>query len=155
MQPIVFLDVDGVLNSAAWFDTRGPRPPDRPLFDHNIDPATVTRLNRLCSATNAGIVVSSTWRFGATVAELRLDFQRVGCTAPIIGKTPERGRGPRCDEIALWLVRRVLPLPAFVILDDDADMFVLTPRLVRIDHAVGLTDADVERAIALLQGTAA
>lgn len=40
-----------------------------------------------------------------------------------------------------------------VILDDDADMGVLLPFLVRTDYRVGLTDADAARAAELLEGT--
>lgn len=146
----IFLDVDGVLNSAAWFARRGARPPERPHFDHAVDPGAITRLNRLCQATGAGIVVSSIWRHGASLRQLRADFARVGCDGKVVGKTPDLPGRNRGAEIAAWLETHP-PITAFVILDDDADMGTLGPQLVQTAVATGLTDGDVDRAIVLLR----
>lgn len=148
---IVFLDLDGVLNSQAWYDRRGPHPPDLDYFDYAIDPETVEHLNRLCAATGARIVFSSTWRGDLSVRRIAADFLRVGCTARVIGKTPRLHGETRGTEIAAWLtIYRAGLETDFVILDDDGDMGLLLPRLIQTDRATGLTDADVDRAIAVL-----
>lgn len=148
---VVFLDIDGVLNSATWHREQprsaGPRA--------HFDPAAVARLNRLTDRTGAGIVVSSSWRqFGARYVCDTL--RSVGVTAPLVGMTPILDDGlrimrplPRGHEIQAWLDAAV-PVPVFVILDDEPDMGFLHRRLVLTRHEVGLTDTDVDRAIALL-----
>lgn len=148
---IVFLDLDGVLNSIAWYARRGPHAPEQDYFAYAIDPACMARLNRLCAQTGARIVFSSTWRKGVSLPRLQTAFAGVGCAARIIGKTPELHGETRGTEIAAWLtIHRAGRDTTFVILDDDADMGLLSVRLIQTDRATGLTDADVDRAIALL-----
>jgi hypothetical protein len=149
MSRVVFLDVDGVLNSATWFDQRGPRPPGRPHFDHNIDPVAIRHLNRLTGATGAALVITSTWRKGCSLRQLRADFTRTGCWGHVISKTLDLSPAARGVEIAAWLKTHRW-VTTFVILDDDADMGALSAHLVQTSHETGLTEADVDRAIALL-----
>ncbi len=75
---ILFLDIDGVLNSPEWFGhwppkgetTAGIDVRDLALVaDTYLDPAAVRRLNRL--AAKAEIVISSSWRYGFTVDQIR------------------------------------------------------------------------------------
>ncbi len=75
---IVFLDIDGVLNSPDWFGhwppkdevTAGIDVRDLALVaDMYLDPVAVQRLNRL--AGKAEIVITSSWRRGFTAAEIR------------------------------------------------------------------------------------
>ena len=152
MVAVVFLDIDGVLNSVTWSRTR-PRP-----SSDNFDPSAVARLNRLIEATGAAIVVSSSWRqYGEEWVTKAL--KNAGVLAPIIGCTPILDDGstimralPRGKEIQAWL--DAWPdVETFVILDDEPDMVHLRRRLVRTDQEVGLTDADVDRAIAMLTGS--
>ena len=49
---LIFLDVDGVLNSAEWLETN----------QGEIDPAKVRLLKQMIDATGAKVVLSSTWR---------------------------------------------------------------------------------------------
>ena len=57
MNPVLFLDIDGVLNSReCWDRLRGLR--------HKIDREKVALLNEVVAATDCRIVVSSTWRKG-------------------------------------------------------------------------------------------
>lgn len=148
---VVFLDLDGVLNSDAWFDARELRAVNTTYLTYNIDPVALARLNRLCATTGAYLVFASTWRHGYSLRRLNREFTRAGCTARFIGKTPDLPNAPRGLEIARWLADYHAPICAFVILDDGADMGDLQPRLVQTDHQVGLLDTDVDRAIALLK----
>ena len=73
---------------------------------------------------------------------------------PVIGCTGWAGAtGNRGGEIAEWLAEHP-EVEHFVILDDGDDMDHLLPWLVQTDHATGLLDAHVERAVAMLRGEA-
>lgn len=148
---IVFLDVDGVLNSPDFQIHRYQRGPGR----HPIDPECVAHLNALTSQTQARIVVSSTWRTMGLTA-IRRVLRAHGVVAPIVGCTPslvrrhesglaiatERGR-----EIQAWLDTTRFRVERFVILDDDEDMNDLLPHLVRTDFRAGLAAEDVIRSL--------
>jgi len=108
----------------------------------------VARLNRLTQESGARLVVSSVWRKQGLQA-LRLVFDQQGVVARISGLTPTLDRVPRGREIRAWLDEHP-EVESFVILDDDADMEDLRPWLVQTDPLLGLVDADVERALAVL-----
>jgi hypothetical protein len=151
MSKLLFLDVDGVLNSYGWFERRidilgGGH--DRKT--HDIDPAAVGLLNQLIDRTDALVVISSTWRmFGHHQCASYL--ARRGFFGRVLDVTPQMG-GPRGAEIQWWLDH----CPAhrrpdsFVILDDDSDMVHLSNRLVQTKMETGLTPADVDAAVAML-----
>lgn len=150
---VIFLDIDGVLNSREWFAKRGS-------FDgrelDQIDPDAVARVQRIVDATDARIVVSSTWRLLHSLVDLRGWLQIKGLRGRIIGKTPEGSKHgyERGYEIHEWLTRAGLyprKPSGIVILDDDSDMVHLAPWHVETSFTTGITDADVERAIATLQ----
>lgn len=146
---LLFLDVDGVINSDAWYDQylsageRIPRPP--------IDPVAVARLDQIVRETGAHIVLSTSWRLG--YPELPRWLVERGCSGVFVGVTPDLWPRDRGHEIAMWLnetSRKGVPIRNVCILDDNADMASLTPWLVQTDHRVGLQDHDVDRAVALL-----
>lgn len=98
---VLFLDVDGVLNStnfmrrryeAAEKSGKGHATAHLTEFEYKnqqIDQEAVKILNIITDLTQAEIVVSSTWRRGfETNAEMRGFFKEVGVKAPIVGKTP-------------------------------------------------------------------
>jgi len=153
---ILFLDIDGVLNSTRWSMSRG-------LADYwptsEVDPAAVAVLNEVISRTSAKIVVSSTWRLGHSLDQLRDILVRSGLKdrGTIIGKTPdfsriERHARPTPDgsfkrghEIQAWLsnfdhCRDDAPADVehFAIVDDDEDMAHLDGNLVRTTSDDGL-----------------
>lgn len=156
---VIFLDFDGVLcnpeSISAGYKAR-TAPEQDPYGPH---PDCVAQLNRIIAETGAVVVVSSTWRkcrsrnARTTMAER---LKRWGVKGKVIDVTPElhgdqyayKRRG--C-EIQLWLERYARhPVESFVILDDDNDMGRLSHRLVRTNSVYGLTEADADRAIAIL-----
>jgi len=165
MNPILFLDIDGVLNSVSWSERRV-----RPIAqgwmweaEYNLDPDAVAILNRICSRTRCAVVLSSTWRksHALTMMNRLLSFR--GFKVGLIGATPmiggaNHGRAfvGRGEEIHEWLrMAGVLtPYPItphpIAILDDDSDMEPFMDRLVQTDCEVGLTDDDADRCIELL-----
>jgi hypothetical protein len=141
---VVFLDIDGVLNSADYLYSLRRRP-----GTHKIDPLAVQRLNRITDATGAVIFVSSTWRIMGLKA-IRTLLREHGVTAKIVGVTPDDNR-IRGLQIAQCI--NTHDVDAYVILDDDADMGRLMSRLVQTDFDHGLTDEHAARAIAVLRKT--
>jgi Swiss Army Knife RNA repair-like protein len=148
VQRIVFLDMDGVVNSHVWFEKMQADALSRRPISHMIDPECVARLNRLLDISGADVVISSSWRIVHILGEINAALKEKGFTGRIIGKTPVCGP-VRGAEIQAWLTARVRNAEDIVILDDNSDMAHLTPRLVLTSWGVGLTDDDVDRAIAL------
>lgn len=147
---VLFVDIDGCLNSHAWYD--GFLSDGRPIPRPPLDRAAVARLDRIVRATGAWIVLSTAWRFDERVSGWLVDH---GCSGTVVGRTPDVWPRPRGVAIGSWLnrwARYGVPISKVCILDDDDDMGELTPWLVRTDPLVGLQDGDVERAIALLGG---
>ena len=116
---VIFLDIDGVLNSIESMLV---------LRDSNIDclcPIRIGMVKRLCEEAGAKIVVSSSWRC-PTLYRTKESMQRAGADAllpfiidqtPRIAGTRARTRG---HEIAAWLEKNKPEI--YVILDDDGDM---------------------------------
>jgi hypothetical protein len=153
---IIFLDFDGVLNSEAFCRANGNR-----FLPETLDVAAVARVNTLIARTGAKVVVSSTWRLGYSLDQLRGILARHGFSGEVLGVTPviqdldEDGifvtrKAPRGLEIQRWIDDQPEPPEAFVILDDDADMEHLAGRLVRTLFDTGLGDEHVEAAVELL-----
>ena len=143
---VVFLDIDGTLNSSSFLYGKGERFSSTQA-DEKIDPEAVRRLNEITDRTGASIVVSSAWRVGKRVADLRGLLKRHGVTGQVVGATPVNDR-IRGDQIASWMANR--DVESFVILDDDRDMGDLTWALVKTTHALGLQDEHVAQAIEIL-----
>ena len=163
---LVFLDVDGVLNSAHWWKVRTGVPEEANEADYayySIDPSAVLRLNRLLDESGAICVLSSTWRTIYPLTRMQGYLKNRGFTGRLLGATPnhashemtkdDRGRWTRRgNEIQAWLDMlgpRHQP-ESFVILDDDDDMAHLADRLVKTTFDHGLTDDDVKKALEIL-----
>jgi len=108
---VIFLDIDGVLNTTQYRNA---------VSDFDVmDPANVVILQRVVETTQAVIVISSSWRFGACWEERirRVLSQSGWCNPPIIGRTLE-SPGGRGQEITAWLDEHLAA--DFVVVDDDA-----------------------------------
>jgi len=157
---VVFLDFDGVLNSTAF---QLSLPEEQRGGVMGLDRAAIVRLNRLVQETEAEVVISSTWRHGRTVQQLRTLLQEHGFVGTVRGRTPqwlEKSPGglysaeERGHEIQAWLNKAEdygCFVDSFVILDDDSDMAHLRDRLIKTEFATGLLDEHVDRAIAMLR----
>lgn len=156
-RPILFLDIDGVLNSHAWFSRRPEKPFEN--WANRIDPAAVGLLNQLIDRVpDVQFVLSSSWRLYHELDVVRALLRERGFVGEIIDKTPHllprrmSGPGrPRGEEIALWRESNQHTGP-FVILDDDSDMGDLLPHLVKTRFGRGLTQVHVDRAVKALTG---
>jgi len=159
MNYFLFLDIDGVLNSAEFF--YGPlakqeRKSDRSL-EHMLDPTAVGYLNTIVDATGAKVVISSSWRQVHRPSVIREALKKRGFTGDVIGRTGYRSDGDsgtrRGLEIQDWLdiEENMTDEPRrFVILDDSSDMGPLLPYLVRTTWERGLCIEHVPLAIGIL-----
>lgn len=144
---VIFLDVDGVLNSARWDAKCAITGRDLAMFD----PAAAVRVVGACQETGAAIVLSSTWRFFPDyVAAL------ISAGLPIIGGTPRNDAfGTRAAEIAGWIAADQLEhgngtVLEFVIVDDEPDAGIgFESRFVQTDPHVGLTATDAAKIVGL------
>ena len=147
---IVFLDIDGVLNSKLYDNERTEK-------DGNIDLGRLPYLKRIIDETGAEIVLSTTWREHWSVEpaerdavgeELDATFAAHGLT--ITDKTPMLDK--RADEIKAWLALHP-EVKDFVIVDDIPYGWEdLEKHLVRTNYRIGrgLEEHHVEKAIAIL-----
>jgi hypothetical protein len=135
---VIFLDIDGVLAPIRQWDRYG-----------DLDPACIRVLNDIVARVGADIVVSSTWRYGKTVAELQAILEAQGFAGRVVDVTPTGAPGSgRGDEIAAWLANH--EVGGYVIIDDHGDVGELRTHLVLTQPADGLRPAHVSQVIAML-----
>jgi hypothetical protein len=136
---VVFVDIDGVLAPIRSWNRYG-----------DLDPACIQVLNEIVAHGEADVVVSSTLRYGKTVAELQAMLDAQGFIGCVLDKTPTGAPGAgRGEEIAAWLAEHAVG--GFVIIDDHVDMGELRRHLVQTEPAHGLQPADAPRVIAMLR----
>lgn len=164
MRPILFLDIDGVLNSTAFFIKREGKPWDNRDLDM-LDPVAVAELDRVLTTTDADVVVSSSWRKlhkGTVIWGLLAQKGLTVGSDRFIGKTPDAWDhkdirdsvgDDRGVEIAMWLSEHRPQGCVFAIVDDDGDMWRLRDRWVHTPHAIGLTTETADKLITLLSQT--
>jgi hypothetical protein len=144
---VLFLDIDGVLNSRRTCEAFGS--PLKGGFPHGFDAvnmalfdhAAIGLIRKLCETTGASICLSSSWRIIHTVHECAN-----GLDMPIFDRTPSlnwNGR-TRGDEIAAWLADHP-EVTTYAIVNDDSDMLESQKQyFVQTDFKEGLTWANYE-----------
>jgi Swiss Army Knife RNA repair-like protein len=142
---VIFLDIDGVLNSTA---TPNPR-----KFPYVVDEKLLKHLLFILEQTGAQVVLSSTWRYDPVG---RLAAKHAGI--PFVDVTPDMPGAPRCGEIEAWLDAHP-DVERHVVIDDDNDCLDelplfqpfasegLTAEIARgvIDYLNGKTETDIRR----------
>ena len=146
---VVFLDIDGVLNTRAWVEDLG-----RARGVAHLDPAACVRVQRLCEGSGAKLVISSTWRFIHKRAAISDMFHASGLTTAVVGMTTAL-HTMRGLEIQAWLdaspgIAALGTVDGIVILDDDFEMEHLAPWHVKTDVDRGFTDAELRQASEVL-----
>ncbi len=146
---VIFLDIDGVLNSE---NTRNPR-----KLPYVVEPRLLKRLYGLLRQTRAKVVLSSTWRYDPAGL-----FSARHWRIPFIDVTPDLPKQPRSKEILTWLKAHP-KVTRFVVIDDEDDdldglpLFQpsartgLTADIVRgvSNYLRGKTDTDMRRSVLL------
>ncbi|MES2155389.1 MAG: HAD domain-containing protein [bacterium] len=155
---ILFLDFDGVLNNTAWFEARhaewvhdGKLPKlDTPYNERDdLDPENLASLKDLLERVpGLQVVVSSSWRKGRSVPQLRELLSKSVWTSRVIGVTPSLESRLRFEEIRAWIENAPFKVNRFLALDDDThDMHQLGDDFLHVDRRRGLTSAHVEKAV--------
>ena len=143
---IVFLDIDGVLNSLSSVLALGN--PNKCL-----DPVCVGLVARLLKEAGAKVVVSSSWRIGRTVKELQNELDGIGAgriADHIIGRTGDGYNGHRGRQIKEWIEANA-PDCSYIILDDDSDMLpAQKPYFVKTNFDEGFRASHYRKAMGLL-----
>lgn len=138
---IIFLDIDGVLNSDKYFSSIEDKedtytdPVAKLLLD--IDMTKVKLLLKVVRISHAKIVISSTWRRMKLYPSIKEALINIGL--PIVGETPFI-EGRRGEEIKLYLANNYVS--NYCIIDDEVfkDYNTLEDNLVITDfYEDGLT----------------
>ena len=140
---VLFLDIDGVLNSMEVFEEKDKQSLN-PLSEEMI-----SLVNKIVDETQCEVVLSSAWRFmGLGTVQGMLDAH--GATFKLSDETPKM-HGSRGEEIKTWMDAHGVKDEEIVILDDDADMDALLPRLVQTTWQFGLKPEHAQRVIEMLK----
>jgi len=143
--PVLFLDVDGVLNRCAE-------------SGFGLEEDKLNLLGHIVDMTNCRLVLSSTWRQSTDqLTRLKIALENRGMIihdvtptldSAIPGSVIILGK-PRGLEIQAWMDAHGIP-DRFVIVDDMSDMEHLLPRLIQTRSTVGLTPTIADEIIAAL-----
>ena len=151
MNKILFLDFDGVLNTEHYqglLQYQGK--PWQDEYGAFFDPKAVKQLKRIIDATDADIVVESSWKYLGLDAMKEL-WEVRNLPGTIIDITPSLLSKNKGVEIASWLskyakqdIRYVIIDDEYVILDSQLPHFILT------NPYEGITEEQANRAISML-----
>tara|TARA_R110000772_G_scaffold16535_4_gene46813 strand:- start:650 stop:1114 length:465 start_codon:yes stop_codon:yes gene_type:complete len=150
---VIFLDIDGVLNTVT--DMKGDFQSDYDRFRAYINLDLVKKLNKLIEKTESKIVISSTWRKLHTQETLQEILTDCACVGEIIGMTGNTDHAFRGLEIRQWLQgnKEKYNITNYIILDDDSDMLLWQANhFFNTDCEFGLTNKIVHKAIRFLNG---
>lgn len=163
MDKIIFLDIDGVLNSSFWNDEHQKEISDGTL----IDKEKILLLAKLVSRTNAKIILHSGWRFwfDDEGKPLRLEAEKLlklmaDEGLKISGMTPDLTTEEirktkkfslvKAEEILLWLELHH-NVSGWVVLDDLAlHNETVAKHQVKPNQVTGLTSEDIAEAEKIL-----
>lgn len=156
MDKFIFLDIDGVLNTAnyqTWRQLWGKDISD--LHGHLFAPSPVRNLRRLIKWTNAKIVLSSSWRMDG-LETMRQMWNERNMPGEIYDITPyvnarEYPIGTRGIEIRKWLEEYGGENYKFVIIDDIEDFLdEQQTNVIMANYRRGLTLLKTMKAIIIL-----
>lgn len=148
---VIFLDIDGVLNSHQWNMAHYREEKSCVMVGpEHFCPVSVSNLRwLLVSDKDLKIVVSSSWRKIHSLDSIRGMLSVYGiCSKDIIDITPCIW-GPRGDEIRSWLDKHS-EVTDFVVLDDDCDMTSVKDKFVQTDGEHGFMWKDAQKAADIL-----
>ena len=172
---VLFLDFDGVIctrdsiYSAHKYMKELDISGDRNLYSIKmIDPNLVENLNDVVEKTGAKVVISSSWRYGHSIEELRDYLIQTGFKGEVLGmtlrwneyknligiKTMKELEGfwnyERGNEIKMWIETH--ELESFVIIDDEiSDIFPVFPNnYIHTNMELGFHDGLIDDAIEIL-----
>ena len=157
----LFLDIDGVLNTGRYSDyliENGLCETD--ADGYLFDPEAVQNLERIIEATDAKIIITSTWRLDGDMQALwrnrNLAGEAIG-TTPTLLREETIGKvkvyyGHRGMEVEAWLKDNAIAPYKYAILDDEDDYLPhQAERLILTDPMRGITKDVADKVISLLE----
>ena len=155
---VIFLDIDGVLNTDRAIRQRKNQNNDQIHFDEEA----MKNLNEIIKTTKSKIVISSTWRIHQNTENplwiaIIENFKRYKIDSEIISTTEKYENGspqnPRWKEIKNWLEsNKEKDITSFLILDDEWNMEDLNNNFVRCSPSIGIDRKNKEDGIKILKG---
>ena len=166
MRKIIFLDIDGVLNTEDWH-SRMTKDAPKDEFGYAFDPVAVANLGYIIEETGAVIVISSSWKFYG-VTKLREMWKIRKLPGTILDITPNTISDEilmnanldeiefgvcRGNEIKEWLSKHKSEISNYVIIDDFDDLLPEQMcHAVITNTLIGITESDAEKSIMILNG---
>ena len=164
MRKVLFLDIDGVLNTKWWYTQMDKNTP-KDKYGYAFDPIAVANLKKILDETGADIVISSSWKCMG-LSQLEEMWEERGLPGKIIGITPNSVSDElllnadidnmelfhiRGTEIREWLMKNSKSVSNYAILDDMDNMLPeQQDHFVWIDPDIGITDGNAVQAIMIL-----
>ena len=164
MSKVIFLDFDGVLNTALWH-SQANRDKLKDKYGYKFDPNAVANLKKILDKTGADIVISSSWKC-IGLAELHKMWKERCLPGKVIGVTPNslsdeillsanlddfHKTNIRGSEIKEWLMLYGKDVSHYAILDDVYDILPeQESHFVWTNPVVGITEGNAMQAIMIL-----
>jgi hypothetical protein len=141
---VVFLDIDGVLNSEASM-----------MMHCQMVPEKVMMIRRLCEETGAKVVISSSWRGSSDINDstnrmVWFMLSKLGLNSGFLYGVTGDHTSHRGSEIEQWLLEHDY-VHSYVIIDDDSDFHDYQQKsFVNTDVQHGFTWRDYDKALEIL-----
>jgi hypothetical protein len=164
MNKVIFLDIDGVLNTKLWY-TQMERNTPKDKYGYTFDPKAVANLKRIVEETGADLVVSSSWKCMG-LSQIEEMWRDRSLPGKIIGITPNSVSDEmllnadidsielfhiRGEEIKQWLTKYGKQVSNYAIIDDMDNMLSeQQSRFVHTNPEVGITEEDAQKTIEIL-----
>lgn len=137
-QPILFMDIDGVLNNTVFSNSY--------LGKWPLDPKAIQYLNEI---QDWNFVISSSWRKARKLSKIQDKFSSLGFKGKLLDITPDFPQPymVRGNEIKAWLEDNMLASPnaVYAIIDDEPSMLLEQAQCyVQTDPHYGLLPSHVE-----------
>ncbi len=154
MRKIIFLDFDGVMVTEKYLeqlmaDGYSIEDDYGSFFDSNC----VKNLKEIIDFTDAGIVVTSTWKMNMGLDGIQAMWETRNLPGKVVGITPDIDPVHRGDEIAAWLATQTGAV-RYAIIDDCPILDFFNedqlPHLFKVDEMTGLDEETAKKVITYL-----
>lgn len=164
MNKVIFLDIDGVLNTKWWY-TQMNRNTPKDKYGYAFVPKAVANLRRILEETGSNIVISSSWKCMG-LSEMEDMWEERNLPGKVIGITPNSVSDEllvdadidsiklfhiRGEEIKEWMARHGKQVSNYTIIDDMDNMLPdQQSHFVQTNPEEGITEEDVQKTIKIL-----
>lgn len=158
MKNIIFLDIDGVLNTEWWHLNKGKNT-HQDQYGDTFDPKAVANLALIIEKTGAEIVISSSWKFSG-LESMQAMWRERKLPGKVIDITPNtvsdeillKADPEELDKMPLkgydieeWLSKNGEQVKNYIILDDENNFLPYQwSNLIRTNPEYGISKEDAE-----------